>query len=59
VRAAKVRSREDPHRDFTAEGIQRIATAFDDLEIELYKLQAAIKARLPPEPLPPELSAPE
>ena len=55
VRAAKVRPKEDPHRDFTADTIQRIATTFDDLEADLYKLQAAIEARLPPEPLPPEL----
>ena len=44
-----------PARDFTADTIQRIATTFDDLEADLYKLQAAIEARLPPEPLPPEL----
>jgi hypothetical protein len=59
VRAAKLRPKEDPHRDFTVDEIQRIATTFDDLEAELYKLQAAIEARLPPEPLPPELLDPE
>jgi hypothetical protein len=51
VRAAKVRPNEEPHRDFTVDAIQRIATTFDDLEVELYKLQVGIEEHLPREPL--------
>lgn len=52
VRAQKLRPGEEANRDFTARCIQGIASAFSDIEAEIYKLQRAIKARLPREPLP-------
>jgi len=54
VRAATLRPGEEPHRDFTVDEIQKIAVAFGDLEADLYKLQAAIEARLAPELLQKE-----
>jgi hypothetical protein len=56
VHAVRVRPGELLNREFTVEQIERIATAFADVEVELWKLQKAIEDRLPPEPLPPELS---
>ena len=43
-------------RKFTVEQIQQIAESFKDVEAELWKLQRAIEARLPQEPLPPDPS---
>ena len=43
-------------RKFTVEQIQQIAELFKDVEAELWKLQRAIEARLPQEPLPPDPS---
>ena len=45
-----------PSRKFTVEQIQQIAESFKDVEAELWKLQRAIEARLPQEPLPPDPS---
>jgi hypothetical protein len=36
---------QDQHRTFTVAKIQDTATSFDDLEVELWKLQRAIEAR--------------
>ena len=56
VHAVRVQPDELLNREFTVEQIERIATAFADVEVELWKLQTAIEDRLPQEPLPPELS---
>jgi hypothetical protein len=56
VHAVRVQPGELLNREFTVGQIERIATAFADVEVELWKLQNAIEDRLPPEPLPPELS---
>jgi hypothetical protein len=37
--------KQDQHRTFTVAEIQDTATSFDDLEVELWKLQRAIEAR--------------
>jgi hypothetical protein len=55
VRAVRAREQEPLRREFTVEQVQQIAESFKDVEAELFKLQAAIEARLPQEPLPPEL----
>jgi hypothetical protein len=59
VHAVRIRDDEPPSREFTVEQIRQIAESFIDVEVELYKLQAAIEARLPQEPLPPEVSPSE
>lgn len=46
-------------RAFTVEQIRQLAELFKDVEVELWKLQSAIEARLPSEPLQPELCEPE
>ena len=58
VHAVRVRPGELLNREFTVEQIERVATAFADVEVKLSKLQSAIEDRLPREPLPPELSQP-
>jgi hypothetical protein len=58
VHAVRIRDDEPLSREFTAEQIEQLAESFKDVEVELWKLQSAIEARLPPEPLPPELSEP-
>ena len=59
VHAVRIRPDEPLSREFTAEQIQRVAECFIDVEVELWKLQRAIEARLPHEPLPRELLAPQ
>jgi hypothetical protein len=58
VHAVRIRDDEPLSREFTAEQIEQLAESFKDVEVELWKLQSAIEARLPPEPLPPDLSEP-
>ena len=59
VHAVRVREGEPPSREFTVDQIQQVAESFKDVEVELWKLQRTIEVRLPPQPLPPKLSAPE
>jgi hypothetical protein len=59
VHAVRVREGEPPSREFTVDQIQQVAESFKDVEVELWKLQRTIEARLKPQPLPPKLSAPE
>ena len=40
---------EEQHRTFTASEIQQIAASLDDLEVELWRLQKAIRERKPDE----------
>jgi hypothetical protein len=40
---------EEQHRTFTTSEIQQIATSLDDLEVELWRLQKAIRERKPDE----------
>jgi len=47
VRSGVAWPNQDQHRPFTVAEIQSVAASFDDLEIELGKLQSAIEARLP------------
>jgi hypothetical protein len=53
VHAVRIRRDEPLSREFTAEQIQRVADSFTDVEVELWKLQRAIEARLPHEPFYP------
>jgi hypothetical protein len=45
VRSGTARPREEQHRRFTVDEIQRVADALSDLEVELYKIQRAIQGR--------------
>src|SRR5262249_42202997 len=56
VHTVRVRCNEPPPGEFTVEQIQRIADAFADVEVELWKLQRAIEDRLPPDCWPPSNS---
>jgi hypothetical protein len=47
VRSGVAWPNQDQHRPLTVAEIQSVAASFDDLEIELGKLQSAIEARLP------------
>ena len=48
VHAVRIRAEEPLSREFTVEQIERVADSFTDIEIELWRLQQAIEARLPP-----------
>jgi hypothetical protein len=52
VHTVRVQHNEPLSRQFTIEQIQRLAESFKDIEVELWKLQRAIVARSPHEPLP-------
>jgi len=56
VHTVRVRCKEPRSREFMVEQIQRIADAFSDIDVNLWKLQRAIEDRLPPDCWPPSNS---